>query len=109
MLVVAIAGGGGGGASAVAARPAAPPLTVPAPTPAVVASLARDTATLLQTCDCAPFSRTAIFKSLDGTVSVEALNCMTGSAPRFVQRPCSTQNDEIGSLPECAGRTKSVV
>ncbi len=51
----------------------------------------------------------AIFISRDGTAALAVEKLLTSSRPRADQRPCSTQNDAIGMLPDCGGSNRLTI
>src|SRR5216684_8345269 len=65
---------------------------------------------LATSCHTAPWSsfwRAANFSDFVATASVEELKRSARSEPRRVHRPCSTQNDAIGTRPDLEGNRKS--
>jgi hypothetical protein len=69
--------------------------------PTLRLSFACASSTFSQTCPCDFALRAASFRSRVAARSFDELKWADASAPRFVQRPCSTQNAEIAILPEC--------
>ena len=51
----------------------------------------------------------ASFISRDGTLAVEAENLAASSVPRGDQRPCSTQNEAIGTRPDFGGSSRLTI
>src|SRR6266700_730239 len=77
--------------------------------PALSPSLPCTSATLCQTSPWAFLYLLAKRRSLLAAISGQAANLSNASLPRFTQRPCSTQKEEIGTWPDLGETIKSML